>query len=208
MKNKDLFENISFKKLAVLTLLVILVFAVLREIIFWSFVSDFRKSTNSFNNQFDQEQKSIQQQIGSFKDRAKEFTDVMNTKENRFHSKVNKALDDATIFQAETAATMAKEEEKLDRDFREFPERAAKKEEQFAKEQSVILKKQLKEHEAQREKDYAEEHKRELAADNTYKLSKAREDKKAWDEARIRYFKKTGTKLPSYEEFKNDSDKN
>ncbi len=128
-----------------------------REITFWFFVGEMKKTYEKFNTQFEKDQQIIHNNIVNAEDKQKSIKEKQEKFEKKFDEDVQNHLNKAFSFQEDTAKKMEELEEKLKRDFVELPKQWKIRDEELINERLKQFDEDSRQDEAKRHKEFIEE---------------------------------------------------
>lgn len=98
MNFDDLANKFNWKKAAVVALIVVSAFWLIREIIFLEFVHSLQKVYSQFVTQFNDDQQSIHRIIEEHHEKQIAMSKEMDKRDREFHEYVDKSLNDTLAF--------------------------------------------------------------------------------------------------------------
>jgi hypothetical protein len=199
MNINNIVNNLNFKKIIFIILIVLATNWAIHEVIFWSYFHEFQQNVKNFNTQFLQDQQSIHNKIVELENASDKWNKEFDKQQNDFHASVDKTMKENIDFIQNSHTQIMDQQKQFDKKFEEMPEKMWKAHKEFSQQSLAAFEENSKKMDEIQDKQFKKTNDNDRYRKRHEKLSIDSREKQYWEEARIRYHDIHGIWLPSYE---------
>ena len=123
MDINNMVNNLTWKKMAAIALVIVTANWMIHEVIMWRYFNKFEQTVNRFNDQFVQDQQRIHNKIIESENDFNKWSKKFEQNQNEFSAVVDKGMKENLNFIQNSQQKMAEQQKAFDQKFSEMPDK-------------------------------------------------------------------------------------